>query len=113
MNTLKSLLIAVVLFASTSVFAKTGKLLDETKTAAIDVVIEQQRSGKVIVGFEKFGSDIVKIKIYDEEGNAVYSERVKKATLMLKRFDVSLLPEGDYSYEVSIADYAVEKTITK
>ncbi|WP_109830596.1 hypothetical protein [Reichenbachiella versicolor] len=113
MNIFKSTLIALVLFSSSSVFAKTGKLLDETKTAAIDVVIEQQKTGKVLVGFQKFGSDVVKIKIYDADGAALYSERVKNASLVLKRFDVSRLPEGDYSYEVSIADYAVEKTISK
>lgn len=113
MNTLKSLLIAAVLCTSASAFAKTGELFEETKTAAIDVVIEQQKSGKVLVGFEKFGSDVVKIKIYDQEGNAVYAEKVKKAPLVLKRFDMSQLPAGNYSYEVSIEDYSVEKTITR
>ena len=105
-------MIAFVLFLSTMAFAKTGKF-DETKTASIDVAIEKQISGKVLVGFEKFGSDVVKIKIYDNEGNTVYTERVKKATLMLKRFDVSELPTGEYTYEVSTPDYAVEKTYEK
>ena len=105
-------MIATVLFVSVTAFAKTGRF-DETKTASINVAIEQQRSGKVLVGFEKFGSDVVKIKIYDNEGNAVYSERVKKSALMLKRFDVSNLPAGEYTYEVSTPDYAVEKTIIK
>ncbi|WP_109830952.1 hypothetical protein [Reichenbachiella versicolor] len=109
MKAFKSTLIAVLVLVSTSVFAKTGKL-DETKTTALDVVIEQQKSGKVLVGFENFSSDVVKIKIFNEAGSAVYSERLKKADLVLKRFDVSSLPSGEYSYEVSISDYSVEKT---
>ena len=112
MNTLKSTLIALILLVATAAVAKTGKL-DETKTASIDVVIEQQKSGKVLVGFEKFNSDVVKIKIADSQGNAVYSARVKKASTVLKRFDVSELPAGEYTYVVSTTDHSVEKTIIK
>lgn len=111
MTTLKSLLIALVLFLSSSAMAKTGELLEENKTAALDVVIEQQRDNKVLVGFEKFGSDAVKIRISDSEGNIIYSRRVKNENLMLTRFDMSSLPEGTYSYEVSTADYSVQKSV--
>ncbi|WP_109830953.1 T9SS type A sorting domain-containing protein [Reichenbachiella versicolor] len=110
MKTIKSTLIAILTLVSVSAFAKTGKL-DETKTAALDVVIEQQKSGKVLVGFENMSTNVVKIKIYDTNGSAVYSKRIKDANLMLKRFDLSALPAGEYSYEVSSAGYSVEKTI--
>ena len=112
MKTLKITLIALFAMVSVTAFAKTGKF-DETKVAALDVAIEQQRSGKVLVGFENHGAEVVKIRIYNAEGEAVYSERIKKSDLVLKRFDVSALPAGEYSYEVSTTGYAVEKTLTK
>lgn len=55
----------------------------------------------------------VQIAIIDQKGVTLHSETVKQDMKVLKRFDVSNLPSGLYSYKVSNADYTVIKKIEK
>ena len=110
MKTVKGLLLLTVMVLSNGVFAGTNK--SEKASEELEVKIEAQADGKVIVGFEKLASEKVQIKIYSSEG-LVHSETVKDATLVLKRYDLSKLPSGKYTYSVSNDIYSVTKVIEK
>ncbi|WP_109833120.1 hypothetical protein [Reichenbachiella versicolor] len=111
MKSLKSFLIAMVLLLVSLVAVEAGKLKEAS--LKLDVVIVEQNNGKVLVGFYKKPTEAVRINIYDSDGFKLYSERVAKGKVMLKRFDMSQLPDGDYSYEVTNRVYSEEKIITK
>ena len=110
MKTVKGLLFAVVLVLSNVAFAGTNK--NERASSELDVTIEAQVDGKVIVGFEKLEGEKVQIKIYGTEG-LIHSETIKDASKILKRYDLSNLPSGDYTYSVSNDLYSVTKVIEK
>ncbi len=110
MKTVKGLLLAVVLVLTNGAFAGTNK--NETASAELEVKIEAQADGKVIVGFEKLETEKVQIKIFSDLG-LVHSETVKDSKKILKRFDLSNLPAGRYSYTVTNGLYSVTKVIEK
>jgi len=109
MKTLKSLLIVLVLSLAGAEVAKAGKMKEAS--IKLNIVIEEQKTGKVLVGFEKKENETVIINIYDSEGYKVYRETVRKGTVMLKRFDLSNMPNDEYSYEVTNYRYSEEKVI--
>ncbi|MFY0625316.1 MAG: hypothetical protein JXR07_03405 [Reichenbachiella sp.] len=111
MRTIKVLLIATVLaFANNAIagIEKKGNSSEE-----LDVTIEGQVDGKVIIGFEKLEDEKVFIQIYDQDKTLIHFEKVTDETLVLKRFDLSRFPAGSYSYKVSNANFTVEKVIVK
>lgn len=55
----------------------------------------------------------VRIVILDQKGETLHSETIKKDLSILKRFDISGLPSGLYSYKVSNEDYTVIRKIEK
>lgn len=55
----------------------------------------------------------IKIAIVDQDGVVLHSETIKKDLKVLKRFDMSQLPSGQYSYRISSDSYAVSKKIEK
>ncbi|WP_109833119.1 hypothetical protein [Reichenbachiella versicolor] len=102
------LLIAAVMIAIAGVAsAKTQKAASEK----LNVVIVEQDNGKVILGFEKKESEFVLINIYNSNRQKVYTEKVSKGTVMLKRFDMTQLPMDLYSYEVTNLIYSQDQPI--
>ncbi len=111
MKTIKVVLLVVAMVLSNGAFAGTERA---TKSSAeLDVTIEAQLDGKVIVGFEKLPEESVEIKIYDSKGALIHSEKVISSTLVLKRFDLSKFPAGKYSYMVANDLFSVTKVIEK
>ena len=111
MKTLKTSLIVLGLIACSTATVLAGKLKEAS--LKLDVVIVEQRDGKILVGLKKKLTESVNINIYDGEGEKIYSFRVKKGELSLTRFDVSQLPDGEYTYEVTNRVYSEDKVITK
>ncbi|WP_109833118.1 hypothetical protein [Reichenbachiella versicolor] len=111
MKNFRNILIATIIVLASFSVATAGKLKEAS--AKLNIVIVEQNTGKVLVGFEKKETESVRINIYDPNGYRVYTERVKSGTVMLKRFDVSQLPAGEYSYEVTNYVYSEEKAIEK
>jgi len=111
MKTIKGILLAVIMVSTISVFADTGKAVKSS--AELQVTIEAQLDGKVIVGFEKLAEEKVNIKIFDAYGSMIHSESVKESKVVLKRFDLSNWPAGKYTYEVSNNVFTLSKVIEK
>ena len=83
-----------------------GTLAAKTQT----IVIEQQRNGKVLVGYELYKR--VRVVIQDSEGAVVYSTRRKGDGIRLVRYDLSLLPDSTYTIKVISPDLIKQKTLT-
>jgi hypothetical protein len=110
MKTLKSLIFVAALAIASGANAKDNEVKSRKE---LDVKIMVQNDGKVLVGFEKLADDKVAIKIYNQAGELVHSEKVKDITMVLKRFDLSHLPSGKYTYTVSNDEYSVSKILEK
>jgi len=110
MKTLKSLVIVAALAITSVAFAKDNEVKSPKE---LDVKIMVQNDGKVLVGFEKLAEDKVAIKIYNQAGELVHNEIINDLTTVLKRFDLSHLPAGKYTYTVSNDEYSVSKVIEK
>lgn len=103
------IILTIVVLGTSSVEA--GKL--KYASLKLDIAMVEQADGKILVGFKKKPTEAVKINIYDTQGYVVYTERISKGDVKLKRFDISQLPAGEYSFEVTNKVYAESKSFTK
>lgn len=111
MKTIKGILLVAVMVLSNGVFAGTERA--SKASAELDVTIEAQIDGRVIVGFEKLAEEKVFVEIFDQDGVKIHVESIKEGTIVLKRFDLEQFPAGDYAYKVSNSIFSIEKVIEK
>lgn len=104
-------LIAGLLLISGLTFAEGGKDSSSANSAYLDVSVKPLGNKEVSMKFEKLADEQVKINVYDRNGVRLHGEKVKGKTLVWKRFDMSNLPEGKYSFEVSNDIYLMKKTV--
>ncbi|MEP2025567.1 MAG: T9SS type A sorting domain-containing protein [Reichenbachiella sp.] len=107
-----SLLVIATLTFSTVTFAEIHGVTATKETSEVKANIFTQNNGMVLIQLENSTDGKVRIAIKDDAGVLLHGETVKKDKT-LKRFDVSNLPAGTYSYEVKSADYSVKKKIVK
>ncbi|WP_147407491.1 hypothetical protein [Reichenbachiella sp. MSK19-1] len=115
-TTIKTIAIAGLVAMSTLSFAgnKGEKSEKEVKVSPeLDVRIVELNESSVAVTFAKLEGESVKVKIFDAYGVLMHTEKQSEGKAFLKRFDVSALPAGDYTYMVANEMYAVKKVITK
>ena len=106
-----SLLVIATLTLSTAALAEIHSEAGETSEVKANIFT--QDNGMVFIQLENPEDSKVKIAIRDKAGVLLHGETVKKDVKVVKRYDVSNLPAGTYSYEVSSADYTVKKKIEK
>lgn len=80
-------------------------------SAYLDVEVTPVEGQMVTVKFHKLEEEQVRINIYDTYGVRVHEEKVLDKTAVAKRFDLSQLPAGTYSFEVSNDIYLMKRTI--
>lgn len=115
-TTFKTLAIAGLVAMSSLAFAegKGGKEEKETKVSAeLNVRITELNEEAIAVTFAKLEGEEVMVKIYDAYGVLMHTEKETEGTAFLKKFDISALPAGAYTYMVANDMYAVKKVITK
>lgn len=101
-RTIKNGMIAGLLLFASAAFAGTNNNIDTKESSQyLDVKITLNDKNIVFVNFEKKADELVKIKISDRAGTLLHTERVEDKTAILKRYNISKLPEGTYSFEVS------------
>ncbi|SMD38133.1 Por secretion system C-terminal sorting domain-containing protein [Reichenbachiella faecimaris] len=110
MKALSLLVIATLTFSTVSMAEIHGAATKEVSEVKANIFT--QNNGMVYIQVENPADSKVRIAIKDNAGVLLHGETVKK-TKMLKRFDISNLPAGTYSYEVNSADYSVMKKIEK
>ncbi|MEP2273985.1 MAG: T9SS type A sorting domain-containing protein [Reichenbachiella sp.] len=113
MKALKLTVIAILALTTAALanVDKAGK--KESASAEVKANIFAHNNDMVFVQLENPADSKVKIVIVDQDGVTLHSETVKQDLKVLKRFDVSNLPSGQYSYKVSNDTYTVIKKIEK
>ncbi|MFY0650760.1 MAG: hypothetical protein JXQ96_01940 [Cyclobacteriaceae bacterium] len=106
---LKKGLIAGLLLISGLALAEGGK--SSTNSAYLDVKVTSLDNKMVQMSFKKLQEEKVQINIYDAYGVRVYDEKIQDKTAVLKKFDLSNLPAGSYSFEVSNDIYLMKRTV--
>ncbi|MEP2025568.1 MAG: T9SS type A sorting domain-containing protein [Reichenbachiella sp.] len=110
MKALSLLVIATLTFSTVSMAEIHG--VETKEVSEVKANIFTQNNGMVFIQLENSTDGKVRIAIKDDAGVLLHGETVKKDKT-LKRFDVSNLPAGTYSYEVNSANYSVKKEIVK
>ncbi|UXX79244.1 hypothetical protein N7E81_17970 [Reichenbachiella carrageenanivorans] len=111
MKVLSLLVIATLTLSSVATAKIHGA--DAKETAEVKANIVNINGNMIFVQLENPADSKVKIVITDEAGITLYSETVKKDVKTVKRYDVSNLPAGTYSYEVYNDAYSIKKKIEK
>lgn len=110
MKALSLLVIATLTFSSVGMAEIHGASANDVSEVKANIFT--QENGMVYIQVENPADSKVRITIKDEAGVILYGGKVKKDKVM-KRFDISNLPSGSYSYEVSNEDYSILKKIEK
>ncbi|WP_456458030.1 T9SS type A sorting domain-containing protein [Reichenbachiella sp.] len=111
MKALKLTVIAIFAL-TTAALAHVDKAGKEERTE-VKANIFSHTNDMVYLQLENPADSKVQIAIIDQKGETLHSETVKKDLTILKRFDVSALPSGMYSYKVSNEDYTIIRKIEK
>ena len=105
MKNLRSIvMIAMVMFSSVAF----GNGPEDLK-----VKISSRQDDIIAVNFSKATGDIVKIRIFDLNGNVILKEKVDTHELVIKKYDLSQYPDGYYKVEVSNGVYSITKKVEK
>lgn len=92
--------LAIILASFGSVNAKVNKtILDENPASKITIKQLQNLKFKVMVSEES--KDVALVKITDERGNEIYSEKINATKLKSKLYDLSNLTDGTYTFAIS------------
>ncbi|MEQ6119769.1 hypothetical protein [Reichenbachiella sp. MALMAid0571] len=111
MNTtlVKRGLIAGLLLISTLSFAERKK--ETVSSPYLNVKVTPLENKWVSMKFQKLREEKVKIAIYDQYGTKLHEEKVLNKTSVLKKFDMTAVPAGMYSFEVSNDIYLMKRTV--
>ncbi|UXX79245.1 T9SS type A sorting domain-containing protein [Reichenbachiella carrageenanivorans] len=111
MKALSLIVIATLTLSSVATAKIHGAGTKETEEIKANIV--NRNDNMVFVQLENPVDSKVRIVITDEAGVTLYSETVKKDVKTVKRYDVSNLPAGVYSYKVYNGAYSIKKEIEK
>lgn len=106
-------LIAGLLLISTVAMANNRKnsKINKINSEYLEATVTPNQFKKVLVHVYKQKDETVKIKLYDAEGRTIHEDRVSRSTEILRPYDLSGLPLGKYSFEVSNDIYLMRKTV--
>ena len=111
MKALKLTVIAV-LALTTAALANVDKA-GKKESAEVKANIFSHNNDMVYVQLINPADSKVRIAITDQHGEVLHREVITKDLKVLKRFDISNLPEGLYSYKVSNESYSIVRKIEK
>lgn len=96
----KTLAIAIIILGLGNTVSFAGTPTKEVKAeSSLQVAFLPQHADQMVVTFETSG-DPVELNLKNEEGNYVHSEAVNGQGVFTKRYDLSELEKGIYSFEV-------------
>lgn len=111
MKALKLTVIAV-LALTTAALANVDKA-GKKESAEVKANIFSHNNDMIFMQLDNPANSKVQIAITDQNGEVLHREVVNKDLKVLKRFDISNLPDGLYSYKVSNNSYTIIKKIEK
>ncbi len=104
----KGLIAGLLLISSVAVAGGNKKV---ENSDYLNVKVTPLGNKSVYMNFEKLEGEKVQITIYDANGVKVYGEKVKDQTEVKKKYNLSKLPAGKYSFEVANDVYLMKKTV--
>ncbi len=110
-TTIKTALLSLFVLVSTLSFA--GSKNKKVVSSELNVVIATIDDAKVMVRFQKLEGEVVRVRIFDAEGNLIYADRDVDSRMYAKSFDLSAFPAGQYRYKVENDLYTVTKVVEK
>ena len=107
---MKMRLIAGLLLISTLAVANDGKK-SRINSEELKVTVTPNQFNNVLVHVYKQEGEEVKIKVYDRRGDLLHQERISENDEILQPYDLSELPQGEYTFEVSNDIFRMKKTV--
>ena len=99
-RTVKGAMIAgLLLFAGVS-FGSTSKYSKKEDIQYIDVQVKSNQNNIVYVNFADLQGKEVSIRVFDNDGELIHTEKVGKNNAVLRRYDIVDAPNGPLSFEV-------------
>lgn len=110
-NLTKTFAIALIILGLGSSVSFAGTPAKTIKSeSTLQVAFLPQESDQMVVTFETTG-DAVELKLKNEEGQFIHSEAVSGEGVFTKRYDLSELEDGIYSFEVKNGNEQYTKTV--
>jgi len=103
--------IALITISNVS-FALGGKS-ENAVSSELNVQIRSLEDGMILVKFDKKQGETVRVKILDSTGELLYNEKDKQNSKFAKRYNISALPSGKYTYVVANKVYSIRKVMEK
>jgi len=99
----KSILIAFAFVLSLTSFSQANPIGNPAKPAATYATsLYTAVDGRLVLSLQKEAGQAVSVRLYQTNGATLFSQQVtKRQTKTQVRFDVSKLPDGSYTVEVS------------
>jgi len=92
-------IMAALLTVISSVAFATGDEKEVNKTSSVEVMLKEPKVFHLV--YKSENADRVSIKIMNENNRVVFSESIKKYDAFTRPYNLSLLPEGIYTVEVT------------
>lgn len=105
-----SLILSIIIVGFSSL-AFASEKAEKVVSPELDVRITPLADTQVAVIFHKLEGEVVKVKIYDNDGSLIYIDKEGKGTSYTKKFNLEQYPAGKYTYKVSNDVYSVTKVI--
>lgn len=103
--TLTTLTVLGIVLGTTAFAADTGDYSD------VDVKVKSMAEKKVELTYLSEGRCSVEVNIYDAKGSKVFTDYVQNGKSFSKAYDMSYLPEGEYSFEIVDKDKVVVEKV--
>ena len=117
-NILRSGIFGFLVLLSGAAFGNSSEIeyKDSARTeipSTLEVKIFPRNNGVIAVNFKKRLDETVEVKIFTEDGDRIYKEKISSSEIVSKRYDLSELPDGNYYFEVSTESYLVRQLVEK
>ena len=66
----------------------------------VDVKVKANEKKMVYVNFAKLQGKTVNIRVFDDAGELIHTEKIDRNDAVLKKYNLSDIPNGPYSFEV-------------
>ncbi|MEP0369026.1 MAG: hypothetical protein ABJN36_05945 [Cyclobacteriaceae bacterium] len=100
-NTIKTIAALLIVLGA----AKTNASVDSTSVGSYCKVVAQNQEDNFKLIYKGAQGETVNVQWIDDKGQVVYSENIKSTDAFVKQYNLSTLPDGEYTVKVSAKDY--------
>lgn len=78
---------------------------------AMKAYVFTRKNGQIAISVEKNAGETALLRIISATGEVMYQKKMKHTNQILKQYDLSQLPKGDYTFEISVDRQVYKKQI--